>query len=51
MAPLPALLVAVVLLVVDVVLASSNSAVAGIGFSVLLIYLGALASFLWFFRR
>jgi hypothetical protein len=44
-------LVAIVLLVIDIVLASIKSPGVGIGFSVLLIYLGLVASFLWIYRR
>jgi hypothetical protein len=44
-------LVAIILLVIDIVLASIRSARVGIGFSVLLVYLGLVASFLWVYRR
>ena len=44
-------LVGIVLLVIDIVLASVRSEHVGIGFSVLLVYLGLVASFLWIYRR
>ena len=45
------LVVGLALLATDIVLASVGNAGAGIGFAVLLVYLGLVASFRWVYRR